>query len=69
MEARNAAIKQTMLSTAMLTIMMAVFYFSAGRIDIPRSWFLFSGDTKRPLPPGEPVFLAQNAAANRSSSG
>ena len=41
MEARNAAIKQTMLSTAMLSIMMAVFYASAGRTDIPRSWFLF----------------------------
>ncbi len=41
MEARNAAIKQTMLSTAMLAIMMAVFYASAGRTDIPQSWFLF----------------------------
>ena len=42
MEARNAAIKQMMLSTAMLAIMMVVFYVSAGRTDIPRSWFLFS---------------------------
>jgi protein-S-isoprenylcysteine O-methyltransferase Ste14 len=42
LEARNAAIKQTMLSTTMLTIMMVVFYVSAGRTDIPRSWFLFS---------------------------
>ncbi len=42
MEARNAAIKQTMLSSAMLAIMMAVFYVSAGRTDIPQSWFLFS---------------------------
>lgn len=41
-EARNAAIKQTMLSSATLAIMMIVFYFSAGRIDIPQSWFLFS---------------------------
>ena len=41
MEERNAAIKQTMLSTAMLAIMMAVFYASAGRTGIPRSWFLF----------------------------
>lgn len=41
MEARNAAIKQTMLSTAILGIMMAIFYVSAGRTDIPRSWFLF----------------------------
>ncbi|MCX6655354.1 MAG: isoprenylcysteine carboxylmethyltransferase family protein [Candidatus Bathyarchaeota archaeon] len=31
-----------MLSTAMLAIMMVVFYVSAGRIDIPQSWFLFS---------------------------
>ena len=30
-----------MLSTAMLAIMMAVFYASAGRTGIPRSWFLF----------------------------
>jgi len=42
LEARNALIKQTMLSTAMLAIMMSVFYASAGRTDIPRSWFLFS---------------------------
>jgi protein-S-isoprenylcysteine O-methyltransferase Ste14 len=42
LEERNAAIKQMMLSTAMQTIMMLVFYFSAGRTDIPRSWFLFS---------------------------
>ena len=41
MEARNAAVKQTILSTAILGIMMAIFYFSAGRTDIPRSWFLF----------------------------
>jgi len=40
MEARNAAVKQTMLSTAILGIMMAIFYASAGRTDIPRSWFL-----------------------------
>ena len=41
MEARNAAVKQTMLSTVILGIMMAIFYASAGRTDIPRSWFLF----------------------------
>ena len=41
MEASKAAIKQTMLSSAILAIMMAVFYASAGRTDIPRSWFLF----------------------------
>jgi protein-S-isoprenylcysteine O-methyltransferase Ste14 len=42
LEARNAAIKQTMISTAMLAIMMLVFYTSASRTDIPQSWFLFS---------------------------
>jgi len=42
LEARNAAIKQTILSTAMLAIMMLVFYASANRTDIPQSWFLFS---------------------------
>jgi protein-S-isoprenylcysteine O-methyltransferase Ste14 len=41
MEARKAVVKQTMLSTAILGIMMAIFYASAGRTDIPRSWFLF----------------------------
>ncbi|MCW4050188.1 MAG: hypothetical protein NWE89_10695, partial [Candidatus Bathyarchaeota archaeon] len=30
------------MSTAMLAIMMVVFYVSAGRTDIPRSWFFFS---------------------------
>ena len=40
MEARNAAVKQTMLSTVILGIMMAIFYASAGRTDIPRSWLL-----------------------------
>ena len=30
-----------MLSTAMLAIRIAVFYASAGRTDIPRSWLLF----------------------------
>jgi protein-S-isoprenylcysteine O-methyltransferase Ste14 len=42
LEARNAAIKQTILSTVMLAIMMLVFYASAGRTDVPQSWFLFS---------------------------
>ncbi len=41
MGARSAAVKQTMLSTVILGIMMAIFYASAGRTDFPRSWFLF----------------------------
>ena len=41
MEARNALIKQTVLSSVMVGVMMGVFYASAGRRDIPRSWFLF----------------------------
>jgi protein-S-isoprenylcysteine O-methyltransferase Ste14 len=42
LKARNVAIKQTVLSTAMVAVMMATFYVSAGRTDIPWSWFLFS---------------------------
>ena len=42
MEARNALVKQTVLSSVMVGVMMGVFYASAGRRDIPRSWFLFS---------------------------
>jgi protein-S-isoprenylcysteine O-methyltransferase Ste14 len=42
LEARRAAIKAMIVSTVMLSIMMIVFYVSAGRSDIPRSWFLFS---------------------------
>ena len=41
MEARNALVKQTVLSSVMVGVMMGVFYASAGRRDIPRSWFLF----------------------------
>jgi protein-S-isoprenylcysteine O-methyltransferase Ste14 len=40
--ARNAAIKGIIVSALMLAIMMAIFYISAGRTDIPRSWLLFS---------------------------
>jgi protein-S-isoprenylcysteine O-methyltransferase Ste14 len=36
-EARVALIKQTVLSTVMLSVMMLIFYVSAGHIDIPRS--------------------------------
>jgi protein-S-isoprenylcysteine O-methyltransferase Ste14 len=40
-DVRSAVIKQVTVSTVMLTVMMAVFYASAGRTDIPRSWLLF----------------------------
>jgi len=33
--------KQMTVSTVLLAVMMAVFYASAGRTDIPRSWLLF----------------------------
>ncbi len=42
MDVRSAVIKQASVSTVLLTVMMAVFYVSAGRTDIPRSWLLFS---------------------------
>ena len=42
MVARNAAIKAMVVSTVMLVIMMTIFYLSAGRTDLPRSWLLFS---------------------------
>jgi protein-S-isoprenylcysteine O-methyltransferase Ste14 len=41
MVARSAVIKQATVSTVLLAVMMAVFYVSAGRTDIPRSWLLF----------------------------
>jgi protein-S-isoprenylcysteine O-methyltransferase Ste14 len=41
MGARSAVIKQATVSTVLLAVMMAVFYASAGRTDIPRSWLLF----------------------------
>ena len=41
MDARGAALKQVTVSTVLLAVMMAVFYASAGRTDIPRSWLLF----------------------------
>ncbi|MFH1178851.1 MAG: isoprenylcysteine carboxylmethyltransferase family protein [Candidatus Bathyarchaeota archaeon] len=42
LEARNALIKQSVLSTLMLVVMMSVFYFSAGRTDIPRSYLFIA---------------------------
>ena len=41
MGARSAVIKQIAVSTVLLAVMMAIFYASAGRTDIPRSWLLF----------------------------
>ena len=38
---RSAVIKQVTVSTVLAAVMMAVFYASAGRTDIPRSWLLF----------------------------
>lgn len=41
MELRGAVIKQLVVSAVMLAVMAAIFYASAGRTDIPRSWLLF----------------------------
>jgi protein-S-isoprenylcysteine O-methyltransferase Ste14 len=41
MDVRSAVIKQASVSTILLVVMMVVFYISAGRTDIPRSWLLF----------------------------
>jgi len=41
MEAKIAAIKQTIVSTVIFGVMLTVFYASAGRTDLPRSWLLF----------------------------
>lgn len=38
---RGAVIKQLAVSAVMLAVMAAIFYASAGRTDIPRSWLLF----------------------------
>jgi protein-S-isoprenylcysteine O-methyltransferase Ste14 len=41
-DVRSAVIKQATVSTALLAVMITVFYASAGRTDISRSWLLFS---------------------------
>lgn len=41
LDVRGAVMKQMTVSTVLLAVMMAVFYASAGRTDIPRSWLLF----------------------------
>jgi protein-S-isoprenylcysteine O-methyltransferase Ste14 len=41
METRDAIVKQLAVSAVMLAVMAAIFYVSAGRTDIPRSWLLF----------------------------
>jgi protein-S-isoprenylcysteine O-methyltransferase Ste14 len=40
-EAGQAVVKQIVVSTIMLGVMMAVFFASAGRRDLPRAWFFF----------------------------
>ena len=40
-EARSAMVKQIVVSTVILGVMMAVFFASAGRRDIPRAWLFF----------------------------
>ncbi|MBD3207010.1 isoprenylcysteine carboxylmethyltransferase family protein, partial [Candidatus Bathyarchaeota archaeon] len=35
-------IKQTLLSSTMLAIMMIIFYSAAGRTNLPRSWYFFA---------------------------
>jgi len=39
--ARRAVVKQIVLSTVLMGVMMAVFFASAGRRDIPRAWLFF----------------------------
>jgi protein-S-isoprenylcysteine O-methyltransferase Ste14 len=41
LDARKAGLKQAGLSTALLAVMMAVFFASAGRFDLPRAWMSF----------------------------
>lgn len=41
MGAGSAAVKQTVLSTVIMGIMLGIFYASAGGTGFPRSWFLF----------------------------
>ena len=40
-DARSAVVKQIVVSCIMLGLMMAVFFASAGRRDIPRAWLFF----------------------------
>ena len=41
LDARKAGFKQAGLSCMMLAVMMAVFFASAGRFDLPRAWVFF----------------------------
>ncbi len=41
MDARKAVFMQAGLSCALLAVMMAVFFASAGRFDLPRAWTFF----------------------------
>jgi protein-S-isoprenylcysteine O-methyltransferase Ste14 len=38
---RSAVVKQIVVSTSLMGVMMAVFFASAGRRDIPRAWLFF----------------------------
>ena len=40
-EAGRAVVKQIVVSTVLLGVMMAVFFSSAGRRDLPRAWLFF----------------------------
>jgi protein-S-isoprenylcysteine O-methyltransferase Ste14 len=42
LDVRSAVIKQVAVSTVLAAVMMGVFYASAGRTDLPRSWLLFA---------------------------
>ncbi|MBC8223657.1 isoprenylcysteine carboxylmethyltransferase family protein [Candidatus Bathyarchaeota archaeon] len=39
--ARSAVVKQIVVSTVLMGVMMAVFFTSAGRRDLPRAWLFF----------------------------
>jgi protein-S-isoprenylcysteine O-methyltransferase Ste14 len=40
-EARSAVVKQIVVSTVLMGVMMSVFFVSAGRRDIPKAWLFF----------------------------
>jgi hypothetical protein len=42
MGAGSAAIRQAAVSGLMLAVMMAAFFASAGRVDVPRAWAFFA---------------------------
>jgi protein-S-isoprenylcysteine O-methyltransferase Ste14 len=74
MEARNALIKQTLISTVLLGIMMGVFYASAGHTDIPRArvfmgiTFIYFLSSNIALYKLNPELLIQRLKVNREGS-